>query len=63
MLDFLEGSKYVMVILNVITKHEHVWTLIQCFYFHFYALLLHIRRRRTKAKTNVWAQYILAAAR
>lgn len=62
MLDFLEGNKYIIVILNVITKREHVWSLIKRFYFHFYATLLQVRRR-TKAKINVWAQCILAVAR
>lgn len=61
MLHFLEGSNHIIVILNVITKHGYVWTLIKWFYFHFYAALLQVRRM--KAKTNVWAQYILAAAR
>lgn len=62
MLDFLEGSKDIIVILNAITKHECVWTLIKWFYFHFYATLLQVRRR-TKAKSDVWAQYILTLAR
>lgn len=62
MLDFLVGSKYIIMILNVITKHEHVRTLTKCSYFHFYVALLQVRRR-TMAKINVCAHYVLAAVR